>query len=624
MQTENDTALAEFPARLARVTKEGLMVLFIGVSLFLLLALMGYDARDPGWSHLAYQPNVSNFTGVVGAWVADLFFATLGYAAYLVPFVVAIASFGLLKNRQMSLSDSIPFFILRTMGVLVVLAAFSGLAATHLGTAVQTFPFSAGGLVGEVISDYSVGYLHYVGASVVLTFLALFGLTLYIRQSWLSLLERLGLQTEKLTTQLFDTSSKAIVGRKAKSAVEVPEHDDFYERGEPALGELTPEAGAEQPTQAVAAPVSAPDPLLSQEALLAARIGENSHTKTEKVEQAHSPTSDYIRRPVENNVPSSPNVPNSPVAPSVEEAPVLRPEPVEQKTLSSEKSQTLTSNAAQSVEDTQKQQEQEVNQAFKGAAPDSVNTQSRVVDKEKSNTLDSASHNSVVVTDKVDEALPVSAVTSAATEPAPEKKGVKIVPLAEAHKPMKDRDLGLDGKQVPAVTKEKVQLPSLDLLDPPSLNSSAGYSSQELEDMSRLLEAKLKDFNVIAEVVEVNPGPVITRFEIQPAPGVKASKITNLAQDLARSMAVSSVRVVEVIPGKSVVGIEIPNEERQTVSLSEVLNSKPYLEAASKLTLGLGNDIAGNPVVANLAKMPHLLVAGTTGSGKSVGVNAML
>ena len=142
--------------------------------------------------------------------------------------------------------------------------------------------------------------------------------------------------------------------------------------------------------------------------------------------------------------------------------------------------------------------------------------------------------------------------------------------------------------------------------------------------MSRLLEAKLKDFSVVAEVVEVNPGPVITRFEIQPAPGVKASKISNLAKDLARSMAVSSVRVVEVIPGKSVMGIEIPNSERQTVQLSEVLNSKPYLEASSKLTLGLGNDIAGNPVVANLAKMPHLLVAGTTGSGKSVGVNAML
>jgi S-DNA-T family DNA segregation ATPase FtsK/SpoIIIE len=167
-------------------------------------------------------------------------------------------------------------------------------------------------------------------------------------------------------------------------------------------------------------------------------------------------------------------------------------------------------------------------------------------------------------------------------------------------------------------------LPSLELLDPPELQTEQGYTEEELEEYSRLLEEKLKDFGVVAEVVEVNPGPVITRFELQPAPGVKASKISNLARDLARSMAVSSVRVVEVIPGKSVIGIEIPNASRQTVRLSEVLNAKPYLEASSRLTLALGNDIAGNPVVANLAKMPHLLVAGTTGSGKSVGVNAML
>jgi S-DNA-T family DNA segregation ATPase FtsK/SpoIIIE len=218
---------------------------------------------------------------------------------------------------------------------------------------------------------------------------------------------------------------------------------------------------------------------------------------------------------------------------------------------------------------------------------------------------------------------PVKSKTKAETPS--DKSHVKIVPLSETHKPMQDSELGLDETaKKPAPKFKKPKLPSLDLLDPPTLNTDTGYSPDQLEQMSRLLEAKLKDFGVIAEVVEVNPGPVITRFEIQPAPGVKASKITNLAKDLARSMAVSSVRVVEVIAGKSVVGIEIPNETRQTVHLSEVLSSKPYLSAASKITIGLGNDIAGNPVVANLAKMPHLLVAGTTGSGKSVGVNAML
>ena len=167
-------------------------------------------------------------------------------------------------------------------------------------------------------------------------------------------------------------------------------------------------------------------------------------------------------------------------------------------------------------------------------------------------------------------------------------------------------------------------IPPLSLLDPPEQNKQMGYSEESLEHMSRLLEEKLADFGVSVEVVEVNPGPVITRFEIKPAPGVKVSKISNLAKDLARSLAVLSVRVVEVIPGKSVVGIEIPNEQRDMVRLSEVLGARVFTESASPLTLALGNDIGGNPMVANLAKMPHLLVAGTTGSGKSVGVNAMI
>lgn len=167
-------------------------------------------------------------------------------------------------------------------------------------------------------------------------------------------------------------------------------------------------------------------------------------------------------------------------------------------------------------------------------------------------------------------------------------------------------------------------LPPLGLLDPADESHKKGYSPEALEAMSKLLEHKLKDFGVLAEVVEVFPGPVVTRFEIQPGTGVKVSKITNLAKDIARSLAVISVRVVEVIPGKSVVGIEIPNEDRAIVNFRDVLASQVYENAKSPLTLALGHDISGEPIVADLSKMPHLLVAGTTGSGKSVGVNAML
>jgi DNA segregation ATPase FtsK/SpoIIIE, S-DNA-T family len=166
-------------------------------------------------------------------------------------------------------------------------------------------------------------------------------------------------------------------------------------------------------------------------------------------------------------------------------------------------------------------------------------------------------------------------------------------------------------------------LPALNLLDQPKI-TTAGYSPDALEAMSRQVELKLKDFGIIVEVVAVLPGPVITRFELSPAPGVKASRITNLSKDLARSLSTVSVRVVEVIPGKSVIGLEIPNETREIVSLSEILNSREYEASHSKLTLALGKDISGQPAVVDLGRMPHLLVAGTTGAGKSVALNAMI
>jgi S-DNA-T family DNA segregation ATPase FtsK/SpoIIIE len=192
-----------------------------------------------------------------------------------------------------------------------------------------------------------------------------------------------------------------------------------------------------------------------------------------------------------------------------------------------------------------------------------------------------------------------------------------VAPLEPSRRAEKER-------QVPLFDPPSAgELPPLSLLDSPPPQKK-GYSEESLEAMSRLVELKLKDFNIDVEVVSVSPGPIITRFELDPAPGVKVSQISNLAKDLARSLSVVSVRVVEVIPGKSFVGLEIPNENRELVTLGEILKSRAYDEMASPLTLALGKDIGGNSVVADLARMPHLLIAGTTGSGKSVAINAMV
>ncbi len=188
----------------------------------------------------------------------------------------------------------------------------------------------------------------------------------------------------------------------------------------------------------------------------------------------------------------------------------------------------------------------------------------------------------------------------------------------------------LPPKKQPAVKPSAVRydvskgvLPSLELLDQRDTRV-IGYSQTDLEDMSRLVEDILADFNVVVSVVGFHPGPVITRFELQPAAGVKVSRISTLSKDLARALSVTSVRIVEIIPGKSVVGLEIPNREREMVTLRELLVSAPFEKSKSLLTLAMGKDISGTPMVADLGKMPHALVAGTTGSGKSVAINTMI
>ena len=212
-------------------------------------------------------------------------------------------------------------------------------------------------------------------------------------------------------------------------------------------------------------------------------------------------------------------------------------------------------------------------------------------------------------------------VIKASQQKIAQRKPVRIEPVIVKPKASdrKERERQVPLFEPPADS----ELPPLALLDEPR-PQDAGYSESSLEAMSRLVEMKLLDFNIEVEVVAVNPGPVITRFELDLGPGVKVSQISNLAKDIARALSAISVRVVEVIPGKSVIGLEIPNESRAIISLGEILNTEEYEASTSPLTLALGKDISGAPVVVDLAKMPHLLVAGTTGSGKSVGINAMV
>ncbi|MEO0442654.1 MAG: DNA translocase FtsK 4TM domain-containing protein [Pseudomonadota bacterium] len=430
------------PARhtLLHIVKEGALIGWLLLCVYLLLAFSSYSQSDPGWWSTGSSNNIQNTAGPTGAWVADVFFSLFGYIAYLFPLVIAYRIWRVIIERNQAAGVDVLLFGVRIIGLVLLVIAATALVSLQFGEQSQNLPTSNGGILGLTVANAVENAFGFVGANLLLLALGLFGITIFTDLSWLGLMDGIGFYTLQFIAWLKN------------------------------------------------------------------RVG---HYRQQRQQQKHLETRVQLRK--------------------------------------------------EKVTNTLKKAQQRIPPTIEAVDKPIV---SERIEREKQTTL---------------------------------------------------FDTPVTG-----------ELPPISLLDQRNVDHGKGYSEESLDAMSRLLELKLQDFGVSAEVVSVLPGPVVTRFEIQPAPGVKASRITNLAKDLARSMAVISVRVVEVIPGKTVMGIEIPNQHREMVRLSEVLSSAVYESAKSPLTLALGHDIAGQPIVADLAKMPHLLIAGTTGSGKSVGINVML
>ena len=426
---------------LAPRLREGALIGLLALCVYVLIALITYDARDPGWSHTAFSGQVHNSVGRAGAWLADVLYSLVGYSAYLIPLLLGYRAWVIIRDKNPVFEIDWVTIAVRVIGFLLVLIGATALLAMHSRSSESILPFGAGGMLGHALATACLSSFALLGSRLILMSILLFGLTIFTDLSWLRLIDNLGASAIRLWHWL----------------------------------------------------------------------------QTRSV--------DFAKEYREQR--------------QIEAVVVQRKQAVE-------------------------------------------------VEKEKAQTR--------------------TAPTITLPKPAPPKSE-----RVEKERQKPPFDAPVSG-----------ELPPISLLNEAPVHRDKGYSADDLEKMSRLLEIKLREFSIEAEVTSVLPGPVITRFEIQPAPGVKVSRISNVAKDLARSLAVISVRVVEVIPGKSVVGIEIPNEDRETVYLAQVLSSKAYEESKSPVTLVLGKDISGEPTVADLARMPHLLVAGTTGSGKSVGVNAML
>ena len=456
----------QLPSRL----KEGALIGLGALCLYLWMALLTYDAADPGWTHTSNVEQVQNSAGRAGAWFADILFMALGYFAYLFPLLLAVKTWQVFRTRHQPWQWSGWLFSWRLIGLMFLVLSGAALAFIHFDSS-SSMPASAGGALGESLGQLAINGLNVQGSTLLLIALFLFGLTVFTDLSWFKVMDLTG----KITLDLIELI-QSLANRWWNARVERKQ--------------------------------------------LVAQLREVD----ERVSDVSAPI----------------------------------------------------------VLDRREQ----------------AKVKERLIQREES----LSKH----MTERINRAAPVIAPPTAPKEPEPSKRVLKEkqVNLFE--------DSALAGS-----------LPPLSILDVAE-KVQKKYSPEYLEAMSRLLEIKLKEFGVEVIVESVHPGPVITRFEIQPAAGIKVSRISGLAKDLARSMAIISVRVVEVIPGKTTVGIEIPNEDRQIVRFSEVLSSPEYDEAKSPVTLALGHDIGGKPVITDLAKMPHLLVAGTTGSGKSVGVNAMI
>jgi S-DNA-T family DNA segregation ATPase FtsK/SpoIIIE len=432
---------AEVETVIQRVTREGSLIAYFLLALFLLIALVSYSPDDPGFTTTGSGGAVDNAVGVYGAWVADILLHLVGYLAYGLPVFLGYKIYSAYRESENPAPFSWPLFAIKSLGFFLLMISACGLATLHFEIPPQV-TYLAGGVVGSLVVDLFVPVLAVLGSTLVLLASFLFGLTITVTISWLDVVDRLGQWTLNGSSFVAGRFNKWLEDRKQAAA--------------------------------------AKERLESRKKVL------DIHIAKEKKR----------------------------VPPTIKAPAPRQPE------------------------------------------------KSKRVEKERQGTLFAA--NSVK------------------------------------------------------------ELPAIGLLDAWHETNDSGFSKESLEAMSKLLELKLKDFGIDIEVTAVNPGPVITRFEVQPAPGVKVSRISNLVKDLARSLAVISVRVVEVIPGKTVIGIEIPNEKREIIQLSQVLSSADFDRASSPLSMALGHDIVGKPVIVDLAKMPHLLVAGTTGSGKSVGINAMI
>ncbi len=583
--------------------KQAAFIAAILFFLFFAFATYSYNPDDAGWFYSGSGGATQNSMGTIGAMLSDLLSAFFGNLFYSLPLLFLLVAYIIWRNphQMIPLNNA----ILCCVGSILYLSFGATLCFLHTvgSTALQ---FGAGGILGQSLGQLLYHWIGYDGATLVSLALVVLAFTLLAQIHWSQSLEFIGEKAELSylwLAQKFSRSDEEQVEDSASSrkgkAKEVV-NDDLEKpaifRKKKKVEDISPEAESDELF----------DEDDSEKVSLWQKV-KSKFTRQSDVDEIEQP----VKQRLEHQEPSFGGLDD--VAFEDDKFAFTDTLYVEDDAHEIDFGDVWDKPPTRPVASQTKAPVNRVAERDSKPSPEPT-----VAPKP-----DHSSHYEMDDEDEIAISPSTAAPLSTAKAPQPElnmqthKPAVKT--LSEAKR--------LESLAGPSTEIERAEaaytLPDRSVLTQPK-PKQGGYTEEELLDLSALLEQRLLDFGVKAEVVEVNPGPVITRFEIQPAPGVKVSRITNLAKDLARSLSVMSVRVVEVIAGKSTIGIEIPNQHRDTVYFSEVINTPMYDNASSPLTLSLGHDISGEPVVVDLAKMPHVLVAGTTGSGKSVGVNAMI
>ncbi|MDF2152506.1 DNA translocase FtsK [Vibrio sp. CAU 1672] len=654
--------------------KECCFIVAVLSSVILAIALLTFSPADPSWSQTAWGGEINNAGGVLGAWLADTLFFTFGSLAYLIPVLITVGAWVVCRKRGEDEPIDLMLWGTRLLGLSILILTSCGLADINFD---DIWYFSSGGVVGDVLSNLALPTFNVLGTTIVLLFLWGAGFTLLSGISWLTIVEWLGDTTlalmaalankirgsepEVLEPQLDDYVEDTVADRRPEPEDEeepLP-HMTAYDVEEatttppaheypiyiPASGSVDDSAGSTVETQRPLAPLTddpAPASDCAQAASPASTIdptierSRQLNVTIEELEQAARQADDWADVAHGSQEQAPQQIPEDPGSNVWEEATTWQ----ETATLEEAGSVNLDIQSSQ-IPDTSGDKLQPAEPTLDSAALDDIAAE--VLPGEH---IEPTISNFDVLDDDVAEVtVPVETVTpdnhTIAQAAAVDEQPQSAVDVEEVNAEQDDDVAAFQNMVAGAQAKVAAQqnpflvqqeenlpvpaepLPTLELLYHPEKRENF-IDRDALEQVARLVETKLADYKIKADVVGIYPGPVITRFELDLAPGVKVSRISGLSMDLARALSAMAVRVVEVIPGKPYVGLELPNMSRQTVYLSDVINSPQFEQATSPTTVVLGQDIAGEAVIADIAKMPHVLVAGTTGSGKSVGVNVMI